>query len=142
MFQLRIKIINLSLIYIYITTTGTHQYLHASSCDIYHSKKSILYSQTLRLDRTCSANLFYDKLCNQLEVWLKKLGYSDKLVRQKILKARKHKRKDLLTIGKIKKSDFKLVFKITYHPNFSNLKNTMSFYTCYLHQFRNTKKFP
>ena len=28
---------------------------------------------------------------------------------------------------KDKRNDYKLVFKITYHPNFSNLKDTMSF---------------
>ena len=31
----------------------------------------------------------FDKRCNDLEVWLKHLGYNEKLVRQQILKARK-----------------------------------------------------
>ena len=33
--------------------TDTHQYLHASSCRVYHSNKSIPYSQVLRLNRIC-----------------------------------------------------------------------------------------
>ena len=69
---------------LYIKPTDTHQYLHASSCHVYHSKKSIPYSQALRLNRICSENSLYDKRCNELEVWLWKRGYSDKLVRQKI----------------------------------------------------------
>ena len=28
---------------------------------------------------------------------------------------------------KVKRNDYKLVFNITYHPNFSNLKDTMTF---------------
>ena len=82
---------------------------------------------TLHLNRICSENSFYDRRCNELEVWLRERGYSDKLVRQQIFKARKQKRKDLLNNIKDKRNDYKLVFNITYHPNFSNLKDTMSF---------------
>ena len=112
---------------LYIKPTDTHQYLHASSCHVYHSKNSIPYSQALRLNRICSENSSYDKRCNELEVWLRERGYSDKLVRQQILKARTHKRKDLLNNMKDKRNDYQLVFNITYHPNFSKLKDTMSF---------------
>ena len=48
----------------------TNQYLHASSCHVFHSKKSILYSQALKLKRICSKNSFFDKRCNDLEIWL------------------------------------------------------------------------
>lgn len=44
----------------YIKPTDTHQYLHASFCHAFHSKKWIPYSQTLRLNRICSENLFFD----------------------------------------------------------------------------------
>ena len=54
-------------------------------------------------------------------------GHNDKLVRQQVLKARKHKRKSLLNNIKDKRNDYKIVFNITYHSNFSNLKDTMSF---------------
>ena len=71
---------------LYVKPTDTHQYLHASSCHVYHSKKSIPYSQALRLNRICSENSFYDKRCNELEVWLRERECNDKLVRQQILK--------------------------------------------------------
>ena len=51
---------------LYIKPANTHQYLHASSCHVYHSKKSIPHSQALRLNRICSEISFYDKRCNEL----------------------------------------------------------------------------
>ena len=38
---------------LYIKPTDTHQYLEFSSCHVYHSKKSIPYSQALRFNRIC-----------------------------------------------------------------------------------------
>ena len=113
---------------LYIKPADTHQYLNASSCHVYHPKKSIPYSQALRLNSIFSENSFYNKRCNEVDVWLREQGYSDKLVRQQILKARKQKRKDLLNNMKDKRNDYKLVFNVTYHPNFSNLKDTMLFW--------------
>ena len=57
------------------------------------AKKSIPYSQALRLNRICSENSSYDKRCNGLEEWSRELGYSDKLVRQPVLKACKHRKR-------------------------------------------------
>ena len=71
--------------------------------------------------------MLYDKRCYGLEVWLREQGYGDKLVRQQILKARKRKRKELVNDMEDKRNDYKLVLNITYHLNFSNLKDTMSF---------------
>ena len=53
-------------------------------------------------------------------------GYSDKSVRQQVVKACKHERKDLPNDMKDKRNDYKLVSNITQYPNFSNLKDTMS----------------
>ena len=67
-----------------------------NTCHVYHSKKSIPYTQALRFNRICSENKFFDKICNQLECWLKDRGYNEKVVRQQILKATKFTRKHLL----------------------------------------------
>ena len=53
---------------LYIKPTDTHQYLHASSCHVSHCKKSIPFSQALRLNRICSENAIFDERCNELEV--------------------------------------------------------------------------
>ena len=52
---------------LYIKPTDTHQYFEFSSCHVYHSKKSILYSHSLRFNRICSVNRFSDNKCNQSE---------------------------------------------------------------------------
>ena len=101
----------------YIKPTDTHQYLHASSCHVFHSKKSIPFSQALRFNRICSENAFFDKRFNELEVWLKSRGYSDKMVRSQILKARKYRRSDLFNKEKREvNQNNKLFLNITYHP--------------------------
>ena len=45
---------------LYVKRTDTHQYLDSSLCHSYHCKKSIPYSQALRLIRICSNNAFFD----------------------------------------------------------------------------------
>ena len=107
---------------LYIKPTDTHQYLHASSCHVSHCKKSIPWSQALRLNRVCSENEFLDKRYNELEIWLKERGYSDKLVRGQILKARKFSRSEVLNKQKRMGNKSRTVFNITYRPVFSKLK--------------------
>ena len=101
---------------LFVKPADTHQYLHASSCHVYHSKRAIPYSQTLRLNRICSDGVFVYKRCIELEAWLGKRGYSDKMVRQQILRARKFGRNELLNKERNSTSENKLVLNITYHP--------------------------
>ena len=56
---------------VFVKLTDTHQYLHATSCHVCHSKKSIPYSQALHFNRIRCKNQFFEKRCNDLEVWLK-----------------------------------------------------------------------
>ena len=105
---------------LYIKNTDTHQFLEATSCHPTHCKKSIPYSQALRLNRICSENAEFDKRCNELEGWLIKRGYSEKLVRSKVLEARSFKRKDLLYREKSERKE-KITFNLTFHPAFQSL---------------------
>ena len=57
-------------------------------------QKSIPYSQALRL--LCSNNGFFDQRCNELEHELHERGYSERVVRQEIPKARKIPRNEFL----------------------------------------------
>ena len=73
---------------LYVRSTGTHQYLDSSSFHTCHWKKSIPYSQALRLNRICSVNAFFDQKFNKLEHWLDEQGDIERVVSQEILKAR------------------------------------------------------
>ena len=88
--------------------------------------QSIPFSQASCLNRVCSENFFFDKRCNEFEVWLKERGYSKKLVRRQILKARKCSRSDVLNKRKRVGNNSRFVFSITYHPVLSKLKNLLS----------------
>ena len=111
---------------LYIKPTDTHQYLEFSSCHVYHSKKSIPYSQALRFNRTCSENMFFDNRCNQLECWLKDRGYNENVVRQQSLIASEFSRRDLLNQDCKIKGINKLIFNFIYHPAYSKIKHISS----------------
>ena len=107
---------------LFVKPTDTHQYLEASSCHPAHCKSSIPYSQALRLNRICSEPAFFDQRCNELESFLIKRGYDERLVRRQVLKARKFKRDDLLIRERGEKKD-KLTLNVTFHPSFQNTLN-------------------
>ena len=73
---------------LHIKPTNTHQFLDSTSCHHYHCKKSIPYSQALRCNRICSDNKKFDQRCNNLEEWLMKRSYSERMIRTQIFKTR------------------------------------------------------
>ena len=107
----------------HITATDTHQILESTSCHPYHYKKSIPYSQALRYNRMCSDNKKFDE---SLEKWPKERGYSKRMVRARILKARVESRDSLLERRNTKTSDSKLTFSATYYPAFQNVRSILA----------------
>ena len=105
---------------LYVKSTDTHQFLDFSSCHPDDCKTSIPFSQALRLNRICSDTSSFDKRCNDLESWLIKRGYDEKLVRRKVLEARRFRRDELLDREKRTK-DPKITLNIAYHPSFKRL---------------------
>ena len=107
----------------HIKPNDTHQFLDSTSCHPYHCKKSIPYSQALRYNRICSDNKKFDQRCNNLEKWLVERGYSERIVRMQILKARGESRNSFLEQGNTRMSESELTFDITYYPSFQNVRN-------------------
>ena len=85
----------------------------------------IPYSQALRLNRICSETKSFDKRCNDLERFLLEKGYSSKLVRNKILRARKIPRNELLDKEKSQRNGSKLTFNVPYCPVFRHLESQL-----------------
>ena len=110
---------------LFVKPSDTHQFLFPTSCHPYHCKKGIPYSQTLGPNRICSDNNNFDKRCNELESWLLEKGYSAKMVRKQVLRAREHSRESLLEKVKSESNQDKLTFNITYYPAFQNVRNIL-----------------
>ena len=60
---------------VYYKPTDTHQYLMTTSCHPAHVKKSIFYSQGLRLRRIVSDGEKSKQRVNELKGWMEKRGY-------------------------------------------------------------------
>ena len=88
-------------------------------CQYFSVKPCVLTEFVLRTP-------FFDKRCNELEVWLKKRGYTDKLVREQILKARKFSTSEVLNKGDNVGNNNRFVFNVTYHPVLSKRNNVLS----------------
>ena len=109
---------------LFVKPTDTHQFFDPTSCNSFHCKMGICYSQALRLNRICSDKETFDRRCNDLEKWLMQRGYN-KMVRKEILSAREHSRNDLLEKEKQQLDERKLTFNITYYPIFRNVRSIM-----------------
>ena len=100
----------------YVKPTDRHQYLHFQSSHTKHTKRSIVYSQTLRASRACSKEEDYKNYCNQMESWFLKRSYPDHLIDNEMEKIMFKSRE------KIEKSKLKhLPFVVTYHPSLNCL---------------------
>ena len=60
--------------------TDCHQFLHFNSAHPFHNKKSIVYSQGLRIKRLCSSPLTFQKHLENLKTWFCKRGYPQKVI--------------------------------------------------------------
>ena len=88
----------------------THQFLDPTSSHPY---------------RCSSDNENFDKGCNDLEKWLMKRVYNEKMIFKQILRAREHLRNELLEKEKPQMPEQKLTFNINYYPAFQNFRAIM-----------------
>ena len=73
--------------HLYCKPTDGHQYLHCDSCHADHIKRSIIFSQTLRLKRICSEKNDLNVHVEDLKTWFRKRGYPDYLIKEQVEKA-------------------------------------------------------
>ena len=65
---------------LYCKPTDCHQFLDFNSAHPIHIKKSIVYSQGLRIKRLCSSNLAFENHMENLRGWFRNRGYPKNLV--------------------------------------------------------------
>ena len=61
-----------------------HQYLHYDSCHADHIKRSIIFSQTLRLKRICSEKNDLNVDVEDLQIWSRKRDVLSIVLRSKL----------------------------------------------------------
>ena len=83
------------------------------------------YRQALRYNRICSDHEKFDQGCNDLEKWLIKRGYGERMVRTHIPKAIGESRDSLLERGNTKTCESQVTFNITYYPAFQNVRSIL-----------------
>ena len=71
---------------LYCKPMDGHQYLHYDSCHADHIKRSIIFSQTLRLKRICSEKNDLNKHVEDLKAWFRKRGYPDYVIKEQVEK--------------------------------------------------------
>ena len=81
---------------LYTKPTDAHMYLHYNSFHPHHQKKSIPYSQAIRLRRICSTEELYQKATRQLTENLHQRGYPKNTIKAAIRKATQQDRMTLL----------------------------------------------
>ena len=72
---------------LYCKPTNGHQYLHYDSCHVDHIKRSIKFSQTLRVKKICSEKSDPNVHVEDLKTWFRKRGYPDYLIKEQAEKA-------------------------------------------------------
>ena len=105
---------------LYCKPTDSHQYLHYDSCHAEHIKRSIIFSQTLRLKRICSQKSDLDSHVKELKIWFSKRGYLVKVISEQVNGALRSKENVKEKDGQhMEENGVPLV--LTYNPNFNNL---------------------
>ena len=64
----------------YVKPIDRHQYLHYTSSHPDHTKRSIVFSQTLRISRLCSKREDFNSFCIQMKIWFPRRDYPEDLI--------------------------------------------------------------
>ena len=109
-------------VYMYIyKSTDCHQYLHCSSSHPDHIKKSIIYSETLRLSHICTYEEDFDKHALNMKSRFLERGYSKQMIDSQMGKVKFSQR---LKAGS-KQAGCGVPFLITYHPKLKKIAQIM-----------------
>ena len=100
---------------LYMKPRDWHQYLHFQSSHPKHIKRSILYSQTLWVSRTCSQEGDYKNYCNQIKSWFLKCSYPEHLINCEIKNVKFKSRE------RTEKKSKGVPFAMTYHMSLNCL---------------------
>ena len=113
---------------LYFKEADRHQYLHYQSSHPDHIKRSIVYSQALRLKRNCTFEKDFNRHLVNMKEWFLARGYPEKMVKEQM------KREVFGKTDKTREDSTKGVpFVVTFHPKFTFLAKKIKELPKYLH---------
>ena len=101
-------------------STDKHQYLHYTSAHPAHTKRSIIYSQALRMSRICSYKTDFEKHLVDMKSWFQARGYPSGLIQKEMNKVKFSGHWDK---NKAKKKSKGVPLVITFHPLLKDVGN-------------------
>lgn len=113
---------------LYNKPTNAFLYLHYRSCHPGHQKRSIPFSQALRIKKICSKPDDFELEILELFKRFKKRGYPSDLLHTAIAKVRRIPREQLLTPKENSTTRDVLPFVIPYNPRNPDVKNILDKY--------------
>ena len=69
---------------LHIKDIDRHQYLHFNSSHPDHTKRSIIYSQTLRLTKICTFENDFERHRDEMKSWFQRRGYPEAAINTKM----------------------------------------------------------
>ena len=101
--------------------TDGHQYLHYDFCHAEHIKRSIVFSQTLRLKRLCFKKNLHSNVEN-LKEWFRKRGYPEQLIKNQVARAF-HSASNNSANNSKREKEAGIPLVTTYHPRLKDLSS-------------------
>ena len=101
---------------LHIKDTDRHQYLHFNSSHPGHTKRSIIYSQALRLTKICTFENDFLQYRDEMKSWFQRWGYPEDVINSELKKV-------VFTVnfGKSSNKNKGVPFVLTYHPYLKRL---------------------
>ena len=120
---------------LHMKSTDRHQYLRYASSHPEHTKRSVVFSQTLRISRLCSEENDFKNYRSQMKYWFLKRGYPEKIIENKMRNVKFGKE------GIKKTKEVKgIPFVVTYYPQLKDLGRIINENIYLLNMNKETKK--
>ena len=123
---------------VYVKHTDRHQYLHYLSAHPYHTKKSVVFSQTLRISRLCSSEKDFENHKEKIKSWFRKREYPEDLITSEMSKVKFY---NLRLKSNDKNHNMKgIPLVVTYHPLLKSLSAIITKNLSILHMDKEVNK--
>ena len=102
---------------LHVKPTDRHQYFHFSSAHPNHTKRSLVFSQTLSMSRLCSNESDFERNKEKMRSWFVKREYPEKLIDSEI----RNIKFNIKETNNKNKSQNGVPLAVTYHPLLDSL---------------------